>query len=46
MKIYVDFDGVILNTEKLLFDEKYYTAKLDPNFNKEKYVQVLIGLIY
>ena len=39
MKIYVDFDGVILDTETLLFDENYYRAKLNPNFDKMKYVQ-------
>lgn len=41
MKIYVDFDGVIFDTETLLFDENYYKAKLEPDFDKEKYVQNL-----
>lgn len=39
MITYIDFDGVVFDTEKLLFDSNYYKAKLDKNFNKEKYVQ-------
>lgn len=36
---YVDFDGVVFDTETILFDENYYKAKLDSNFDKNKYVQ-------
>ena len=36
---YVDLDGVIFDTESILFDENYYRAKLEPNFNKDVYVQ-------
>lgn len=39
MITYIDFDGVVFDTDKLLFDSNYYKAKLDKNFNKEKYVQ-------
>ena len=39
MKIYVDFDGVILDTESLLYNEEYYKKKLNPNFDKMKYIQ-------
>ena len=41
MEKYIDFDGVIFNTEDLLFDDNYYKAKLDSNFDKMKYVQDL-----
>lgn len=39
MITYIDFDGVVFDTDKLLFDSNYYKAKLDKDFNKQKYVQ-------
>ncbi len=39
MKKYVDFDGVIFDTEKLLFDENYYKAMLKKDFDKVRYLQ-------
>lgn len=39
MKIYVDFDGIVLDTESLLFDENYYKMKSNPNFDKMKYIE-------
>lgn len=36
---YVDFDGVIFDTEPKLFNDKYYEMKKEPNFDKMKYVQ-------
>lgn len=41
MKIYIDFDGVIFDTETLLFGKEYKQAKLDPNFDSIKYVHNL-----
>jgi len=39
MERYVDFDGVVFDTEKILFDDNYYKMKLDPDFDKTQYVQ-------
>ena len=39
MKKYVDFDGVIFDTESIIFDDNYYMMKTNPDFDKEKYVQ-------
>ena len=36
---YIDFDGVMFDTESILFDENYYRANHEPNFNKDVYVQ-------
>lgn len=41
MKIYIDFDGVIFDTKTLLFGNDYKLAKLNPNFDKVKYVKDL-----
>jgi len=39
MKKYVDCDGVIFDSEILLFDEEYRKLKQEIGFNKEKYIQ-------
>ena len=39
MERYVDFDGVVFDTETILFDDNYYKMKLDPDFDKTQYVQ-------
>ena len=39
MKVYVDFDGVILDTLSLLFDDNYYKIQNSLNFDKKKYMQ-------
>jgi len=36
---YIDFDGVIFDTEVNLFDSNYYELKEQPGFSKEEYVQ-------
>lgn len=39
MKKYVDFDGVLFDTEKLLFDDNYYKAMLKKDFDIVRYLQ-------
>ena len=41
MKTYIDFDGVVFDTETLLFDKNYYEAKKLPGFDKQAYVRDL-----
>ena len=39
MKIYIDFDGVILDTETHLFDEYYRLKEKDNNLSSRKYLE-------
>jgi len=39
MKIYIDCDGVILDTETGLFDRYYQLKESNPNFRKLQYLQ-------
>ena len=39
MKIYIDCDGVILDTESHLFDEYYKLKEKDPNLRKSVFLQ-------
>lgn len=39
MRKYVDCDGVIFNSEVLLFDDEYRSLKIDNELDKIKYIQ-------
>lgn len=39
MKKYIDCDGVVFNSEILLFDDEYRSLKMKDEFNKIKYIQ-------
>ena len=45
MKRYVDCDGVIFDSEILLFDDEYRSLKIQEEFSKIKYIQTMIMTI-